>query len=59
MKSKKEIAELIADHTQWMLYHLDNAKRAKEVGSLQSEARSISSAAEHAAIITALKGMTS
>ncbi len=59
MMDKDRIDELLAEHETWLTYHLENAEKAGEVGSPQSQARSITMAAERASIILALKALKS
>lgn len=54
------ISELTAQaiqHQAQMVYEIGNWRRAMEVGSLNSAERSLATAAQHAAILTALRPM--
>ncbi len=54
----EELERRIAEHQEWLEYHLNNRDRARETGSSNSEERNLMEAAQHAAILTALKAMT-
>jgi hypothetical protein len=55
--STEELNDAIAEHEEWLIYCLANARRAKEVGSTDSLARNIADAGDHAAIVTSLKAI--
>ena len=52
-----EMRERIQHHRDMLIYLLECASRAEEVGSLASAARSITEAAEHASIASELRAM--
>jgi selenocysteine-specific translation elongation factor len=55
----KELNGEIATHDELIDYHLANAKRAEEVGSMQSAENSIIHAAAHSSIALALRARQS
>jgi hypothetical protein len=55
----KDLNAAIALHDEQIDYHLANAKRAEEVGSMQSAENSIMLAAAHGSIATALRARQS
>lgn len=55
--TQEEIKAVIEQCEEMFVYHVRNADSATAAGSQASAERSLSVAADHAAILTALKGM--